>query len=209
MKITVFGAAGRTGQHVIRKALAAGHNVTAYVHHASRLDITDERLTVVEGDIREDDKVSKVIKDMDAVISVLGPSSNQQEYVISQGMANILGAMKTHQVKRLIVSVGAGVGDPQDTPGMLDRVMNLLLKLTARHVYEDMRRVAERVRNSDRAWTLVRVPMLTDAPGTGDLRVGYLGKGVGARLSREDMATFMVKQLDDETYLHRAPVISN
>jgi putative NADH-flavin reductase len=209
MKITVFGAAGRTGQHVIRKALAAGHNVTAYVHHASRLDITDEQLTVVEGDIREDDKVSKVIKDMDAVISVLGPSSNQQEYVISQGMANILGAMKTHQVKRLIVSVGAGVGDPQDTPGMLDRVMNLLLKLTARHVYEDMRRVAERVRNSDRAWTLVRVPMLTDAPGTGDLRVGYLGKGVGARLSREDMATFMVKQLDDETYLHRAPVISN
>lgn len=209
MKITVFGAAGRTGQHVIRKALAAGHNVTAYVHHASRLDITDEQLTVVEGDIREDDKVSKVIKDMDAVISVLGPSSNQQEYVISQGMANILGAMKTHQVKRLIVSVGAGVGDPQDTPGMLDRVMNLLLKLTARHFYEDMRRVAERVRNSDRAWMLVRVPMLTDAPGTGDLRVGYLGKGVGARLSREDMATFMVKQLDDETYLHRAPVISN
>ncbi len=72
-----------------------------------------------------------------------------------------------------------------------------------------MRRVAERVRESDRDWTLVRVPMLTGDPGTGDIRAGYLGQGTGPRLSREDMASFIVGQLEDERYLHEAPVISN
>ena len=128
---------------------------------------------------------------------------------ISQGMRAIVDTMQTHDVERLVVAMGAGVSDPQDDPGLLDRIINLLLKLTARHVYEDMKRVADIVRNSDRAWTLVRAPMLTNDPGTGDVRVGYLGGDIGTRLSREDMAMFMVRQLEDETYIHKAPVISN
>ena len=209
MKITVFGSTGRTGQYVVRKALAAGHGVIAFARTPSKLDITHAQLEVVQGDIRDADKVSDAVEHTDAVISVLGPTSNQEEYVISQGMETILNAMQTYDVQRLIVSVGAGIRDPQDKPGLLDRVIGLLLKLTARHVYEDMKRVAGKVRSSDRDWTLVRVPMLTDDPGTGELRVGYLGKDVGARLSREDMAAFIVKQIENSDYVREAPVISN
>jgi hypothetical protein len=72
-----------------------------------------------------------------------------------------------------------------------------------------MVRVSDIIRASDLDWTLVRVPMLTNEPPAGDVKVGYLGKGVGSRISRADIAAFMVKQADSDTYLRQAPVISN
>ena len=65
------------------------------------------------------------------------------------------------------------------------------------------------IRNTDLDWTLVRVPMLTDDPRTGEIRVGYLGGDVGSRLSREDLARFMLNELDEGAYIQQAPVISN
>lgn len=66
-----------------------------------------------------------------------------------------------------------------------------------------------KVRASDLDWTVVRVPMLTDEPQTGKIQVGYVGKGMGARISRADMADFILRQVNDNTYLRKAPAISN
>ena len=87
--------------------------------------------------------------------------------------------------------------------------MNVLLKLAAGNVYEDMRRTVELVRASGLDWTVVRVPRLTEDPPTGAVKVGYVGKGMGVRLSRSDMAEFMLKQAADKTYVCKAPAISN
>jgi nucleoside-diphosphate-sugar epimerase len=209
MKVTIFGATGKTGQLVVEKALQAGHSVKAFARTPSKLGISHPDLEVVQGAVLERERVNEAVAGADAVISVLGPVNNEPTYTISQGMAHILEAMHAHGAHRLIVSVGAGVRMPQDKPGLFDRFIGVVLKLTARHVYQDMVRVAAWVRESDRDWTLVRVPMLTDNPGTGDIRAGYLGQGTGPRLSREDMASFIVRQLEDERYLHEAPVISN
>ncbi len=124
-------------------------------------------------------------------------------------MANILAAMEQHGVRRLIQTVGAGVADPNDKPGLFDKLIKVALKLASRHVYEDMVRVNDAIRASDLDWTLVRVPMLTNDPPAGDVKVGYLGKGVGTRISRADIATFMLKQVDEDMYMRQAPVISN
>jgi hypothetical protein len=51
--------------------------------------------------------------------------------------------------------------------------------------------------------------MLTDDDYSGNVKVGYLGNGVGIRLSRADMAEFMLKQTQEDTYRQQAPVISN
>ena len=69
--------------------------------------------------------------------------------------------------------------------------------------------VVEVVRESDLDWTIVRVPMLTDGPKTGEIKVAWVGKGMGMRISREDLAAFLLEQLDDDTYIHQAPAISH
>jgi putative NADH-flavin reductase len=209
MKLTIFGATGRTGHLLVEQALAAGHEVTAFARNPAKLGVTNDRLRVVQGDLTDAAQIEAAIRGANAVLSVLGPSNNQATHTISRGMDLILAAMKQTGVRRLIMSAGAGVRDPQDKPGAIDSVFGALLKVTARNVYEDMVQAVAKVRASDLDWTVVRVPMLTDDPAKGKLKIGYLGSGVSPRISRADMAEFILKQAGDRAYLHQAPVISN
>jgi putative NADH-flavin reductase len=209
MKLAIFGASGRTGQHLVQQALDARHEVVALIRTPSKLNIQNTRLTLIQGDIQDIVKVEQTIKGVDAVLSVLGPTSNKPDYQVTKGTKNILVAMKKLGVRKLVISAGAGVGDPHDEPKLANKFINILLKIMARYVYEDMKQVVDLVRASDVDWVIVRVPMLTDAPATGSIKIGYVGKGMGSRISRADMAAFILKQLDDNTYLHHAPAISN
>lgn len=211
MKVAVFGATGRAGRHVVRQALDAGHEVVAFARTPANLGITHERLRVVQADIQDAAKVGEAVAGADAVISVLGPTHNRPEMTVSKGIEHILAAMQAHGVRRLIASAGAGVGDPNDRPTLMHRLITLALRLSARNVVADMERAVQLIRASDRDWTIVRVPMLTDEPAKGSVRAGYVGQGTGPRLSRADMAAFMLAQLElgASNYLRQAPTISN
>jgi hypothetical protein len=74
-------------------------------------------------------------------------------------------------------------------------------------MYEDMEKMVRIVRESDRDWTIIRVPRLVDGAERGDVRIAWVGKGM--RINRADMAKFMLEQIKDETYAHKAPAISN
>lgn len=209
MRLTLFGATGRTGRHLLEQALAAGHDVTILARDPSKVAAESPRLTVLEGGLRDTAQIEQAVAGADAVLSVLGPRENKPTFEITQGTETIMAAMKKHGVRRLIVSAGAGVGDPNDSPGLFNHLINFLLKAVSRYVYEDMVKVVAAVRASDLDWTIVRVPMLTDDPPTGLVKVGYVGKGMGPRISRADMADFMLRQLTDDTYIRQAPAISN
>lgn len=209
MRITVFGATGKTGKLVVAQALAQGHEVVAFARTPSKLDIQNPRLHLAQGDIQNAEQVAQAIAGADAVISVLGPTSNAPELTVSKGMQNILAGMQAQHVKRLIVSTGAGVWNDGDQPGIPDKIITALLKLVSKNVLQDMVNTAALVRNSDRDWTIVRVPMLTDDAATGTVRAGAVGKDIGTRIGRADMAGFILKQLEDKTWVKRAPAISN
>lgn len=209
MKIAVFGATGRTGQQVVQQALEQGFQVVALARTPAKLSLQHAALTVIQGDVKDAGSVERVIAGVDAVISVLGPTSNQPVFEVSQGMQHILNAMSKSGVKRIVLSAGAGVGDPEDAPAFFNKVMNVLLKTMARNVFEDMLKTVALVRASSLDWTIVRVPMLTDDPATGQVRVGMVGKGMGPRISRADMAGYMLKQVQSSEQLRKAPAISN
>ncbi len=208
MNIAVFGGTGRTGRHVVEQALAAGHSITALARTPAKLP-KHERLVVIGGDVQDPSAVEKTVAGSEAVISVLGPTSNEPTFEVSKGMRHILAAMQKHGVRRLIISAGAGVGDPNDTPKLSNKAINLLLKLLARNVYEDMKGAVDVVRASEHDWTIVRVPRLIDGPKTGLIKVGYVGNGMGMQINRADMAGFMLDQLQNGAYIRKAPAISN
>ena len=74
MKVVVFGASGKTGVHVVEQALAAGHDVTAFVRTPAKLTIQHPNLSVFQGDVMNAEQVDQAIAGQDAVISALGPS---------------------------------------------------------------------------------------------------------------------------------------
>lgn len=80
MKLTVFGATGGVGREVVRKALDAGHEVTAVVRDPARLGVpAHDRLQVaVVRDLTDEDALVPVLAGRSAVISALGSASNKQ-----------------------------------------------------------------------------------------------------------------------------------
>lgn len=209
MKVTILGATGRTGQQLITQALAAGHEVVAYARNPDKITQTHPRLQVVRGGLEDDGALRLAFQGADAVLSGLGPVGNNPDYVLGRSMPHIIRAMQTEGVSRLVLATGAGVRRPGDTPGLFDQLMGFLLKTLAKHVLEDSRRMVTAVVNSDLAWTIVRVPVLNDNPATGTVRVGMVGQGTGSKLSRADMAAFMLAQLQSNQYMRQAPTISN
>ena len=210
MKFTIFGATGGTGKQLIEQALAAGNHVVAYVRNPSKLEFKHKYLTIVEGELADQMMIEQVVSGADAVISVLGPRGDSKDKPITRGMQNIIDAMNKYGVRRLIVSSTLSVKDPNDLPDLKSKVLVNIVKFMMRAAYEEIISVAETVRKSDLDWTILRLTTLNNNPKSGRVRVGYLGKGeVGLRISRADLAEFMLKQVKNTKYLQHSPVISN
>lgn len=208
MRIAIFGGTGKTGQQLIHQALNTGYEVVALARTPAKLATQHPNLTVIAGDATRAEDVEKVVQGASVVISVLGPARHHAPFTITQATTNILDAMRRYDIGRLIISAGAGVRDPQDKPRIIDRIFGFVLGIVSRDAIKDMTEVVHRVRQSDRDWTVVRVPMLTDETARNHLKVGYLGQ-IETRLTREDMAAFMLRQIPDEAHVRRAPAISN
>jgi putative NADH-flavin reductase len=211
MKICVFGSTGKTGLHVLRAALESGHQVTAFARNPSKILFTHKSLRVVQGDALDAGSVSEDIAGSEAVISLLGVNPKADSRTFYRSMSNILGAMKSQSVDRLVLTAGAGVGDEQDGFSMMGSIMGGIIKLIARSSWEDGVQTARLIRDSSGIrWSMMRIPMLTDEPAGGSaVRYGYLGKGTGHKLSREDLAKIMLDEIDQGRFIGKAPVVSN
>lgn len=213
MKVAIFGATGRTGIPLVKQALDAGHEVIGFVRSPEKMPIQHDRLTLVQGDVMNREDVDRAITpDVDAVLSVLAPVKGSPPDMLPKAVDNILAAMKRHQIDRIIYMTGAGVDAPEDQPKLFNHFIKFALKTMAGDVLKQSEMAVNKIRNSDKTWTVVRAPMLTDGEHTGQYRVGWVGVNTGPRLARADAADFMLKLLKDEqakAYLNKAPVISN
>ena len=201
MKIAVFGGTGRTGTHVVQRALADGHEVVVLARTPEKLTVKDDRLTVVQGDVLDKTAVSQTITGADAVISALAPTL--------AGVQNIVAVMKKANVRRLVVTSGAGVKRAGDEPPFASKLISGAIKLFSRQMYEESLAIADLVQYSGLDGTLVRAPRLMDKPATGNLYIGPLNKNMKTTLSREDFANFLVTAVTDDKLIGQTPVLSD
>ena len=102
MKLAIFGATGGTGIQLVVQALAAGHEVTAFVRDPAKLNIQHDCLRMVQGDVIDPQAVERAVNGVGAVISVLNTRRDAKGSPITQGTQNILAAMKKYGVRRQV-----------------------------------------------------------------------------------------------------------
>jgi putative NADH-flavin reductase len=207
MKIVIFGAAGATGRIAVERALEQGHEVTAFDRHTAPLTIQHPKLTLIQGDIFNPSQVEAAIAGQDAVISVLGVRPGVTTPVCSEGTEHIIKAMQKLGVKRFICQsafvVAALDGEWGEIPWMVP-ILPLLPKVKA--MFADKVIQEQEIRQSNLDWIIVRPATLTDGPETGEYKVGApLHMGLMPKISRADVADFLLKQVSDNTYLHKVP----
>lgn len=206
MKIVIFGSTGGTGQCLVDQALSAGHEVTAFARNPSNILIHHERLTVLQGDVLDPARVEAAVAGQQAALSALGVGLAGGKRILSRGTENIVVAMQKFSVPRLVVESSYGVGDSlRDASFMLRLVFRTVLRRT----YEDKAREDAVIRASNLQWVVVRPAALTNGPRVGQYRVGeHLKLGFGTKISRADVADFMLKQLSDDAWLRKFPALS-
>lgn len=209
MKIVIFGASGGTGRQIVAQALEQGHAVTAFVRSPEKFSLEHENLVVIEGDVLVVASVVDAIEGQDAVLCALGMPAKDKYKLRTQGTKNIIQAMEKTGVKRLICQSGLGAGDSFEMLPMVYRY--LIFPLFLRNVFADHQLQEAAIKQSDLDWVVVRPANLTDKKRTDAYQHGFsaLAKSMTLKVSRADVAAFMLKQLKQSLYLHKTPAISS
>lgn len=204
MRLTIFGATGRTGTHLVRQALDEGHNVTAVLRDPARLGVpAHERLRVITADLADPASIGPAVEGADAVLSALGPRGRGPSTICEVGTRSIIEAMGKTGVRRLVVCSAAGAfPDAGDGPVTRYVAKPLVLNRILKHTFADLRRAEKEVRACDLDWTIVRPPRLTNKPPTGRYRTRTdLNIRGGRSICRADVATSMLALITDDSYV--------
>jgi len=207
-KLLVLGGTRGIGQQVVAQALQAGHEVTAFSRTADKIPVHDDRLHLTVGTVTDGSSLSLAVRGQDAVISALGQGmSLKADSLIQRSVPVIVSAMQAQRVRRLIFTSALGVGESvRDLPLFSRMMMRFLLK----DIYADKVAGEALIRRSDLDWTLVQPPQLTNGPLTRKYRVGERLELTGIpRISRADVAHFILSQLDDTTYVRKVALIAH
>lgn len=207
--IALFGASGRTGQHVLAQALEAGYSVRVLARRPDSIRLSPPTLTVIEGDVLNPSDVERTVDGADVVVSVFGHVKGSPATVQTDGTGNIMAAMKKHGLKRIVSLSGGGLRfEEKDKPKVPDTIIRLLLKLLSPAVLRDAEGHGALLKASDLDWTIVRGPMLTDGVRAGQYRVGWVGVNASRKIARADLAAFILSQVTDDSFYAQLPFVS-
>ncbi len=210
-KLLIFGATGGTGRQLVEQALAQGYAVTAFARNPAAIPTKHVNLTIVQGDVMDCASVERAVQGQDIVLSAIGSPANKIGTVRSDGTRTIIRAMEKAGVRRFICQTSLGYGDSRD---VLDRTpfyfKHLIVPFILRKGFADHALQEDYIKQSQLDWVIVRPGNLTDGNRTGVYRHGFpaTDKAVKVKVSRADVADFMLKQVRDDTYLGKTPGIS-
>jgi putative NADH-flavin reductase len=205
-RVLIIGATGGTGRHLVAQALERGYAVTALVRDPSRLRVDHPQLTVIQGDVLDAGSVEAAMRGQEAVLSALGHKRFfYPTRILSEGTGNVLRAMETHGVPRLVCETALGIGDGAGRMGLCYTFF--VIPVILPFYYWDKTRQERMIARSNVEWVIARPGVLTNGGKRGRYRHGlHVGGFLGTvRISRADVADFMLNQIVSDTYLRTAP----
>lgn len=209
MNVIIFGATGTVGLLAVKEALKEGHTVTAFARRPEALGIAHEGLTLFAGDALSQQDVTRALKGHDAAIVTLGAGMSRKSLIRSEGTMNVIRAMQQHGVRRLICQSTLGTHETWSNLNFFwKRIMfGLLLK----PVFLDHELQEMLVRASGLDWTIVRPAAFADGPASGTYKEDFAPteRNLTLKITRQDIAQFLTKQLADLRYRRRAVSLSN
>ncbi|XP_050543296.1 flavin reductase (NADPH) [Daktulosphaira vitifoliae] len=189
-KIAIFGSTGMTGLCTVEAALKQGLEVRALIRDPSRLpESLRNQIEVITGDVLVTEDVDKTVEGRDAIVVTLGTRNDlSPTTIMSDGLKNILSAMKKNNVKTVSVCLSTFLFyEKSKVPAMFHGIN------------DDHERMLHLLESSEGLnWIAVMPPHIADTP-SGDYNV-EIGSSPGRAISKLDLAKFMVECLIKPDY---------
>ncbi|WP_102275303.1 NAD(P)-dependent oxidoreductase [Cytobacillus massiliigabonensis] len=207
-KIAIIGGTGKVGRHIVSRAIENGYQVRMLVRNPERLTLRDDRIEIVEGDIRNTETIRILIKDCQIVINTFGQPLKEQP-IYSSVTENILEIMEDFQIDRYIGVTGGSLTIDGDRKSIINRVGAKMFELFFSNMMADKKKEWHILNNKKFIqWTLIRLPFIVESKEIGLVKEN-LTDMPGTKITNSDIATFIINQIRNLRYVHKAPFISN
>lgn len=204
MKIVLFGATGQTGRYLVPLLVAAGYSLTVFARSPEKVDTIDGKVKIIQGDARNTEAIRAAVAGQDIVISTFGTRSLQKGDIQEIFMRNLIAAMKSTKVNRLIDLSGRGTGDSYQQSSLRFKFIRATI---LKNIYDDKNRGDALLVKSDINYTLIRPGRLTNGAPKGGVKASENGKELRDSISRQDVARFILTQIESQEWVKKAPVI--
>jgi len=208
MRILIIGATRGIGKALLETALADQHDVTVLARTPEKIINSHPQLRVVKGDVLQTETIETAGDGQEAICSCIGvPITFKPVNLFSIAARNILSAVKNNPEQKYIAITGIGAGESKGHGGFLyDKIFKPLLLKT---IYIDKNREEAIIKSSGVDWMIVRPAGLTNGQRTGKYHVYNDLDGITAkRISRLDVADFILKQLKNPTQFGKTPLLT-
>lgn len=206
MKILLLGASGNIGRLVVSKLLADGHDVVAFVYGAAPFEET-EHLRIVQGDVHKEADIRQAIQGVDVVMSTLGSWHTKTQDILTSAMTNVIPAMKTYGVTRIITLTGSDARLPGEKPTFLQRLLRPVFMILAPKILRDGEAHLRILAESGLTWTALRSPVMRSKGEEGRSIVNFSPPKPWESIHRNDVAAQLVVLLKDDAFADKAPHI--
>ena len=205
-KYVVFGATGGTGTEIIKQGLEQGHHLTAYARDPSKLAqfTSNERFKTVKGELEDHAAIEQAVSGQDAVFVCYGGREGltTTTTICSVGTRAVLAAMKkVGGPQRIAVCSSWGCG-PTNRSKLPFFIRMLLYKPLADKDIQEAD-----VEKSGLTYTIARPPRLMDGPRKNHYEARLDQTCPVAQINRADVADFMLKCVNENTFLNQAPAV--
>ena len=213
MKITIFGANGQIGQLVVKQALEAGYDVTAYMRRPNALNIEHEKLQIIVGSLTDREKLKEAIIGRNAVISSLGPAMSMKRKVselpIAEAHKNIISVMEEYGNKRLITLATPSISAKEDIKQFITMFPSIMPKLFSPTPYAEMKAMEKLIKNSKLDWTVVRIINPNVKTNGNGYSISFGDSKGKMGVSRYNAAKCMLEAVKKEEWIHKMPIVFN
>lgn len=204
MKIAVIGATGRSGRLLVAELLRRGHTVTVLVRDPAKLGDLAQQVQIVTGDSRNRGDLDRLLADVEAVVSALGPTAKEANLHTETATA-LVDAMHAAGVARFVGVSGAGIDVPGDEKALSAKIISKAIQTLGGVVVKDKPAEYAVYAASDLAWTLVRPPRLVDGEPTGRVEHHAHRSTKSTKITRADLAVFVADVVEQDLYPRQAP----
>lgn len=208
MRVLIIGATGSIGRLVVEQALDAGYEVTAFARNAHKLDFKNSNLNFINADATNQKSVNDAVLGQDAVIITLGSGKALKTSIRSTGTQKVINAMQKHGVQRLICQSTLGAHESWGNLNLLWKW--IMFGIILKSVLKDHEKQETTVYQSKLNWTIVRPGAFSDIPSLGKYKEDFPAteKNLTLKISRAEVAGFLVRQLTETKYFKKAVSIS-
>lgn len=209
MRFLLLGASGGVGRRLMVRGGERGHVVRAQTRDAARLADAPAGIEVREANPTDAASLRSLVAGQQAVVMALGATPGRRTTLFSDVTEGLIGAMQAEGVGRLVAITGVGAGETRGHGGPLYDL--IVFPLFTRPLYRDKDRQERLIRESRLDWVIVRPAPFARHAGDAPLQaiVEVERETRLTRITRDEVATFVLDQLEDDRYLRRPVFIGH